>query len=83
MTERQRNDQDASKSFADLRVRLGKQRRQSDRDENESIPSGLTEDEWAEIVRYNREQYEEEKAREKAEREKKKEMVRKTLESQL
>ena len=58
MTERQRpNDgrgNDVSKSFADLKVKLSQKRRLSGaRDgDNDSRPSDISEDEWAEIVRY-------------------------------
>lgn len=81
-TERNRNNEDVSKSFADLRVKLGIQRRLSDGEED-SQPSELTDDEWAEIVKYQKEKYDEDKKKERREMEVKKQMVRKTLESQL
>ena len=81
-TERNRNNEDVSKSFADLRVKLGIQRRLSDREED-SQPSELTDDEWAEIVKYQKGKYDEDKKKERREMEVKKQMVRKTLESQL
>lgn len=50
---------DNPKSFADLRLKLG-DKRNKDVDEHESLPSELSDDEWVEIVRYQKEQYDEE-----------------------
>ena len=46
----------------------------------DSRPSDISEDEWAEIVKYNKEKYEEDKLNEKRNNALKKEAVRKTLE---
>lgn len=51
--------------------------------ENESRPSDISEDEWAEIVRYQREQYEEEKKNEKHKIAMKREAIKKTLDRQI
>ena len=48
-TDRYKNN-DAAKSFADLRIKMGHKKR-DDIDVN-SIPSDLSGDEWAEILKY-------------------------------
>lgn len=52
-----------SKSFADLRIKLGDKKKDDDI-EKETIPSDIDDDEWAEIQRYEQEKYQEEKRRE-------------------
>ena len=52
------------KHFADLRLKLGDKRVEAA--ETESLPSDLSEDEWVEIVKYQKEQYEDEKRKEAA-----------------
>ena len=44
-------DQGNLKSFADLRIKLGDKRNGS-KDDEESLPSELSEDEWVEIVKF-------------------------------
>lgn len=78
-TERQRNN-DVAKSFADLRIKLGSKRRDED---DISIPSDLDGDEWAEILKYEQEKFEEDKRREKQEYEQKRKLIRDTLDRQL
>jgi hypothetical protein len=46
---------DVSKSFADLRLKLGNKKR-DELDDNE-VPSDLSGDEWAEILKYEHEKY--------------------------
>lgn len=48
-SDRHRNN-DAAKSFADLRIKLGNKKR--DDMDDMSIPSDLSGDEWAEILKY-------------------------------
>jgi hypothetical protein len=48
------------KNFADLRVKLGEKRDGKEKDDKESLPSELSDDEWVEIVKYQKEQYDEE-----------------------
>ena len=67
-TERQRNN-DVAKSFADLRVKLG--HKKGDELDALSLPSDLSGDEWAEILKYEQEKFEEDKKKEKEEFEKK------------
>jgi hypothetical protein len=63
-----------------LRVKLGHKKGQ---DDEVSIPSDISGDEWAEILRYEKERYEEDKRREKEQFEYKKKQIRDTLERQL
>ena len=69
-SERQNRNQDSTKSFADLRIKLGKNKKRDELDEH-SLPSDLSGDEWAEILKYEQEKFEEEKKREKEEFERK------------
>jgi hypothetical protein len=55
---------DNHKHFADLRLKLGDKRTEAV--DTESLPSDLSQDEWVEIVKYQKEQYEEDKRREAA-----------------
>lgn len=48
-TDRHRNNE-AAKSFADLRVKMGNKKR--DEIDAVSIPSDISGDEWAEILKY-------------------------------
>jgi len=50
------------KNFADLRLKLGDKRKEVD--DQESLPSELSDDEWVEIVRYQKEQFEEDQKKE-------------------
>lgn len=47
--------------FADLRVKLGEKRANQSLDIDESAASELSGDEWAEIVKFQKERFEEEK----------------------
>jgi hypothetical protein len=51
--------------------------------ETESLPSDLSEDEWVEIVKYQKEQYEDEKRKEAALGVHKKQQLRDVLDRQL
>ena len=51
--------------------------------ETESLPSDLSEDEWVEIVKYQKEQYEDEKRKEAALGARKKQQLREVLDRQL
>lgn len=79
-TDRQRNNE-AAKSFADLRIKLGNKKK--DELDDNSLPSDLSGDEWTEILKYEQEKYEEDKKREKEEFEKKRKLIRDTLDRQL
>lgn len=57
----------------------GHRRRLSGPDEVESRPSEISEDEWAEIVRFQKEEYEENKRKEREQLALKKETIKKTL----
>jgi len=50
---------DNPKNYADLRLKLGDKK-----DTDSSVPSDLSEDEWVEIVKYRKKQYEEDKKKE-------------------
>jgi hypothetical protein len=69
------------KHFADLRLKLGDKR--VDAAETESLPSDLSQDEWVEIVKYQKEQYDEDKRREAALGLRKKQQLREVLDRQL
>ncbi len=45
------------KHFADLRLKLGDKRSPQKQDDQESLPSDLSNDEWVEIVNYQKEQF--------------------------
>jgi len=76
-TDRQRNESGVGKSFADLRIKLGHKKR-NDMDDV-SIPSDISGDEWAEILKYEQEKFEEDKRKEKEEFERKRKQIRDTL----
>lgn len=67
-----------SRSFAELRVKMGKKA-----DDQASIPSDITEDEWAEIQRFEAKQFKEDKMKEKKQFQEKKQMVRGILDQQM
>ena len=71
------------KHFADLRLKLGEKRPSKDLGDTESLPSELSQDEWVEIVKYQKEQYEEDKRREAAMGLQKKQQLRDILDRQL
>lgn len=82
-----RQSQDASaennpKSFADLRLKLG-EKRGSQQGDNESVPSEISQDEWVEIVKYRRAQFEEDQRREQAAFLSKKQQLRDVLDRQM
>jgi hypothetical protein len=95
-------DNPVSKSFADLRLKLGDKqliggglggaggsRYQKNGGgngltlENESVPSELSGDEWNEIVKYEREKYEEEKQKQREDFLERRRQVKATLDRQL
>eukprot|EP00347_Sterkiella_histriomuscorum_P005983 403354521 len=72
---------ETSKSFADLRLASGKI---GMRDiEVDSIPSDLSGDEWNEIVKFEKEKFEEEKQKQKEDFLYKRKMIKETLDKQL
>lgn len=68
-------------NFADLRLKLGEKKK--DLDDQESLPSELSDDEWVEIVKYQKEQYDEEQRREQEKFLHKKQQLREVLDKQL
>ena len=60
------------KSFADLRLKLGNKKNPNEFDADSNNPMDLSDDEWIEIVKYQKEQYEDDKRKEKEEFERKK-----------
>ena len=65
------------KHFADLRLKLGDKR--VDAADTESLPSDLSQDEWVEIVKYQKDQYDEDKRKEAALGLRKKQQLREVL----
>ena len=66
-----------------MRLKVGDRRKHEDLGENESLPSDLSNDEWVEIVNFEKEKYEEDKRREKEEFEKRKKNLKEVLDKQL
>jgi len=75
---------DNHKHFADLRLKLGEKKSPQDAGEAESLPgSDLSQDEWVEIVKYQKEQFEEERKKEAFMGVQKKMQLREVLDKQL
>ncbi len=72
------NKPELSRSHADLRLKMGQKN-----EELASIPSEITEDEWAEIQRFHQEQHNEAQRKEKASHMQKRSMVKEILDKQL
>lgn len=62
-----------------MRLKLGDKKQGENFDDGESLPSDLSDDEWVEIIKYQKEKFEEDKIREKEEFEKRKHALRDTL----
>jgi hypothetical protein len=62
------------KNYADLRLKLGDKK-----DTDSSVPSDLSDDEWVEIVKYRKKQYEEDRKKEAQQFAAKKQQLRDVL----
>lgn len=60
-------------------MKVGDKKKPNDFGENESLPSDLSNDEWVEIVNFQKEKYEEDKRKEKEEFEKRKKNLKEVL----
>jgi hypothetical protein len=77
--EKQANEN--SKSFADIRLKLGNKRANAtlEVDERDSLPSDLSGDEWTEIVNFQKEKFDEERMKKQEEFQSKRRMIKDTL----
>jgi hypothetical protein len=64
-----------------LRLKLGDKRKEVD--DQESLPSELSEDEWVEIVKFQKEQFDEDQKKEQQKFLQKKQQLREVLDKQL
>ncbi len=81
--QQRKSNADTSKSFADLRLKLRDQNQRNGDLEIESRISDLSGDEWNEIVKYEKDKFEEERQRQKSDFLNKRKLIKETLDKQL
>jgi len=71
-----------SRSHADVKPNL-RDRKRTDLADRDSIPSDISENEWAEVVKYEHEKFEEEKIKKREAEEMKKKQIMESLRQQI